>query len=122
MLVFALLAAGFGSSVPTEGKEPERVASAPEVAIEVEMAPQTGRKPEKHFFEPRFTSNPKARGYMVITPQPQDNRKLASRDGGKWLEPPGGWVSPDIKSRPFKVEPLERPKHKIRILPGSGGR
>ncbi|MCA3694573.1 hypothetical protein [Aquidulcibacter sp.] len=121
MWVFALLAAGFGSSAPTEAKEKEVAAVVPDVTIEREMVPPPSTPPDKHFFEPNFSTSPKTRSYMVITPVPPRSRSLANQEGGRWLEPPGGWVSPDVKTKPFRVEPLEKPKPKMRILRGGNG-
>lgn len=121
MWVFALLAAGFGSSAQGEAKEKEVVAPVPEVTIERELASPPLNNPDKHFFEPHFSTSPKTRSYMVITPVPPRSRTLANQEGGRWLEPPGGWVSPDLKSKPFRVEPLEKPKPKMRILRGGNG-
>lgn len=121
MWVFALLAAGFGSSAQSEAKEKEVVAVVPEVTIEQELASPPLNNPDKHFFEPHFSTSPKASGYMVITPPPKGSRSLVNQEGGNWLEPPGGWVSPDMKSKPFRVEPLKKPKPKMRLLRGGNG-
>ena len=121
MLIFALLAAGLGSPTQTETKEKEVLAVVPDVAIKRELAAPPLNDQDKHFFEPRFTTSPQTRGYMVITPTPPGNRSLARKEGGNWLEPPGGWVSPDLKSKRFRIEPLKKPKAKIRIQRGGNG-
>ncbi len=119
MWVFALLAAGFGSSAQTEATEKEVVAVVPDVTIERELIPPPSNPPDKHYFEERFSSSPNARGFMVITPAPQGSQSRAGGDGGgNWLEPPGGWVSPDLTKGPFRVQPLGKSKQKIRVVPG----
>jgi hypothetical protein len=118
MLIFALLAAGFGSSTQTEAKEQERSLMPREVAVEQELVPPpTGNKP-KHFFEKRFEKSPDKRSFMVITPAPHTNQFSERQEGSQWLEPPEGWVSPELKTKPYRVKPAKEPAPKLRILRG----
>jgi hypothetical protein len=120
MLIFALLAAGFGSSTQTEAKEQEFARVPREVAVEQELVPPpTGDKP-KHFFEKRFEKSPDKRSFMVITPAPHANQFSERQEGSQWLEPPGGWVSPELKTKPFRVKPANEAVPKLQILRGGG--
>lgn len=104
MLIFAILAAGFGASGAESKPEAELLLPAP--------ANVTLNEPPNHLEHP-FEQSPPERGYMVVV-QPSgespDGEAAMRQDGGpRWLEPPGGWVSPSLKSRPHKVHPLTRP-------------
>jgi len=120
MLIFALLAAGFGSSTQTEAKEQERSLMPREVAVEQELVPPpTGDKP-KHFFEKRFEKSPDKRSFMVITPQPPTSQFSERQEGSQWLEPPEGWVAPELKTKPYRVKPANEAAPKLQILRGGG--
>jgi len=120
MLIFALLAAGFGSSTQTEAKEKEFARAPQEVAVEQELVPPpTGDKP-KHFFEKRFEKSPDKRSFMVITPAPHTNQFSERQEGSQWLEPPEGWVAPGLKTRPYRVKPANEAAPKLQILGGGG--
>ncbi len=120
MLIFALLAAGFGSSTQTEAKEQERSLRPREVAVEQELVPPpTGDKP-KHFFEKRFEKSPNQRSFMVITPQPPASQFPERQEGSQWLEPPEGWVAPRLKSKPYRVKPANKAAPELQILRGGG--
>ncbi|MCA3696709.1 hypothetical protein [Aquidulcibacter sp.] len=104
MWVFALLAAGFGSSAQTESKDQELVSAPREkTAIEQELIPPpTGGTP-KHFFDKRFEKSPSTRGFMVVIPQLHVRQFAEQTKGNPRLEPPGGWVTPEGKR--YRVEP-----------------
>ena len=120
MLIFALLAAGFGSSTQTEAKEQEFARVPREVAVEQELVPPpTGDKP-KHFFEKRFEKSPDKRSFMVITPQPPATQFSERKEGSQWLEPPDGWVAPELKTKPYRVKPANEAAPKLQILRGGG--
>ncbi len=118
MLIFALLAAGFGSSTQTEAKEHELALAAREVAVEQELVPPPTRDTSKHFFEKRFEKSPDKRSFMVINPPPPASQFAERQKGSQWLEPPGGWVSPELKTKPYRVKPAKEPAPKLRILRG----
>ncbi|OYU53174.1 MAG: hypothetical protein CFE27_03915 [Alphaproteobacteria bacterium PA1] len=120
MWVFALLAAGFGSSAQTESKDQELVSAPREkIAIEQELIPPpTGGAP-KHFFDKRFEKSPSTRGFMVVTPQPPVRQFAEQTEGNPRLEPPGGWVAPERKGKRYRVEPLNEAPPRIRIRRGN---
>lgn len=108
MWVFALLAAGFGTSAETESKDKDVMAVTPEVTREAGLRAPPSATENHHFFEPHFAKSPHTRGFMVITPRPQVTAQAEGQDVSPWLEPPEGWVAPDLKSKPFRVEPLKK--------------
>ena len=119
MLIFALLAAGLGSSSQTETKEQELVLQPREkISIEQELVlPPIGDTP-MHFFEKRFEKSPDKRSFMVITPPPV--RQFAEQSkGNPRLEPPEGWVAPELKGKRYRVEPLKESSPRIRIRRGN---
>ncbi len=120
MWVFALLAAGFGSSAQTESKEQELVSAPREkTAIEQELiSPPIGEAP-KHFFDNRFEKSPSTRSFMVITPQPPVRQFAAQPEGNPRLEPPEGWVAPERKGKRYRVEPLKETSPSLPIRRGN---
>lgn len=121
MLIFALLAAGLGSSSQTETKEQELVVLPREkTAIEQELVPPKIGDTSRHVFDQRFDKSPDKRSFMVITPPPQSSVRLKGQDGSTWLEAPEGWDASDLKTKPDRVAPLQEPAPEIRILRGGG--
>lgn len=119
MLIFALLAAGFGSSTQTEAKEQELVSAPREkIAIEQELLPPPTGRTRKHFFDDRFEKSPNQRSFMVITPQPPASQFPERQEGSQWLEPPEGWVAPGLKSKPYRVKPANKAAPELQILRG----
>ncbi len=118
MLIFALLAAGFGSSTQTEAKEQEFARAPQEVAVEQELVPPPTGDTPKQFFEKRFEKSPDKRSFMVITPAPHANQFSERQEGSQWLEPPEGWVSPELKTKPYRVKPAKELAPRLRILRG----
>jgi hypothetical protein len=120
MLIFALLAAGLGSSTQTEAKEQGLVVVPRDNPIEPALVPPTRVGTQRYFFDKRFEKSPGKRSFMVITPPPSSKQFGERQEGSQWLEPPDGGVAPGLKTKPYLAEPVKEPVTKIRALRGGG--